>query len=69
MQKNIDVEKVKDYIKKVNAYKKKPHKVTNNRNVKEEASKPKKEKKYINATNTQKYVYVYIHKHENIQIY
>ena len=68
MQKNIDVKKVKDYVKKVNTYKK-PHKVTNNRNVKEEASKPKNEKKNINATNTQKCIYVYIHKHENIQIY
>ena len=52
MKKNIDAKIVKEYVKKVNTYKK-YYKVTPNRNVNKESNKQNKEKK-ITITNIQK---------------
>ena len=58
MQKNINVQNVEEYVKKVNIYIKN-YKITSNRNLNKETNKPKKEKIYIRNKYTEMCIKLY----------
>ena len=58
MQKNINVQNVEEYVKKVNIYIKN-YKITSNRNLNKETNKPNKEKIYIRNKYTEMCIKLY----------
>ena len=68
MQRNIDVKNVKEYVKKVNIYKKN-YKVTSNGNVNKETNKRKKEKTYKTNKYREMCIKIYKNIYTNMEIY